>query len=414
MAFPEGWTAIGEKQTPDQKKFATYRQLGGTAFYDKWLAMGKPATPKEETPYEAPAVKRIREEKEAKGALPYPDEQGNYVNYPPGKVTMANDKVITLEEYKKSQELDIPDALSPGLPGTPAGYTGSDENDYWDQGVPPPNGKFSYKDGAGRIMVWNGIDNYIQGGFDASAVYQGEETKNVPPPNGVYQYDDGTGRIMVWDGQNSYIQGGFDPTKIYVDPGKKEAEQARLDREDRQFYEKLAQDREFALQEKQMGMAQLEQQRQQRLAELSANPMSWLQYAAEAGTMPGIQPWMLPLMPQQYSELGAGAAVPGYVQGPASKAYDEFQTGLQAKLGGGLEMGTSYNPAPLPGPVSMSGMPNLTPMSMQYWARMNPSSQSQYLGYEKARTGQTPEDTLSRMRAGAAPSGKFGGLSWKR
>ena len=130
---------------------------------------------------------------------------------------------------------------------------------------------------------------------------------------------------------------------------------------------------------RQQQQQELEAQKQQRLAQLAAQPISWLQYAAESGQQPAIQPWMLPLMPQEYSQLQTGGAIPGY-QGTAG----------------------------------MTGMPSLINPSRQYQARMGPTAQQQYYGYQQAQTGATPEEMQFRLWSQSPPGGRFGGLTYQR
>ena len=63
----------------------------------------------------------------------------------------------------------------------------------------------------------------------------------------------------------------------------------------------LQQQREIAGEEmgweKEMWEQRLGAEREERLATLAAQPMSWLEYAALSGDQPAVQPWMLPLMP---------------------------------------------------------------------------------------------------------------------
>lgn len=120
----------------------------------------------------------------------------------------------------------------------------------------------------------------------------------------------------------------------------------------------------------------LEAEKQQRLATLRANPASWLEYASLSGEMPAIQPWMLPLMPQQYAGSTAGQSLPGY------------QAGAE----------------------TMAGLPGMVTPSAQYMSRLAPSARQQYYGYERARTGATPEDIAWRLWSQAPPSGMYGGL----
>jgi len=142
---------------------------------------------------------------------------------------------------------------------------------------------------------------------------------------------------------------------------------------------------ELRLAEQQMKMEmqqrqqQMEMQQQQYLAQLAANPMSWLEYAAAAGTTPAIQPWMLPLMSQEYSQLQAGQAIPGYG-----------------------------------GTAGMTEMPELINPSAQYLSRMGPTAQAQYYGYQHAQQAALPAETEFRQWSASAPGGANRGLSYRR
>ncbi len=125
---------------------------------------------------------------------------------------------------------------------------------------------------------------------------------------------------------------------------------------------------------------QLQQEQQQRLATLAANPKSWLEYAATANQPPVIQPWMLPMMSKDYSGAGmpqAGDVIPGWTA------------------------------------TNMTGMPDLGNPSAQYWARMGPTAQQQYFGYQQADQAMTPEESQFRLWNTAPPSG-FRGFSQVR
>jgi len=131
---------------------------------------------------------------------------------------------------------------------------------------------------------------------------------------------------------------------------------------------------ETAFQQQMLG-----QEQQQHLAQLRAEPASWLQYAAAAGQPAVVQPWMQPLMPQEYTQFGAGEPIPGFA-----------------------------------GTEGMAGMPQLTTPSRQYQARMGPTAMEQYYGYEQARTGARPEETEWRLWSQAPPAGTYGGLRYTR
>jgi hypothetical protein len=160
-------------------------------------------------------------------------------------------------------------------------------------------------------------------------------------------------------------------------------QQAQVDLANRQFaYEQTQSQPDYSLQIAQMNQQQnqaelawqqqqwnqqLAQEQKNYLANLAAEPRSWLEYAAAAGQPPGIQPWMMPLMPQDYGITTTGEAIPGWTA------------------------------------TSGQGMPTLTSPSAQYQARMGPTAEQQYLGYEQARTGSRPEETQFRLWSMAPP-----------
>ncbi len=137
--------------------------------------------------------------------------------------------------------------------------------------------------------------------------------------------------------------------------------------------QQLEYQRQQAAQDAAYRQQQLEQEQKNYLAQLAAQPKSWLEYAATANTPPVIQPWMLPLMPQEYAGLPqAGEVIPGW---------------------------TAQN---------MTGMPDLIPPSGQYMARMGPTAQQQYYGYMQADKAMTPEESRWRLWSMAPPSGRRG------
>jgi len=129
----------------------------------------------------------------------------------------------------------------------------------------------------------------------------------------------------------------------------------------------------------QMQQAQMQQAEQERQykAQLAANPMSWLQYSAYTKEQPAVQPWMMPLSQKDYG----------------------WQTGQQ-----------------IPGwnPEGGGGMADLTNPSTQYWARMGPTAQQQYAGYQQWDKAQRPEETQFRLGAQTAPAGRNFNLQWMK
>ncbi len=128
----------------------------------------------------------------------------------------------------------------------------------------------------------------------------------------------------------------------------------------------------------QMQQQQLAAEKEQRLAELAANPASWLEYASLSGQPAKVQPWMLPLGYQQYG----------------------YQIGQEIPSTAGA--------------TSMAGLPELTTPSTQYLARMSPSQRQQYYGYQKAKKGLTPSDTEYYLWSQVPRGGGIRGLSYQR
>lgn len=129
-----------------------------------------------------------------------------------------------------------------------------------------------------------------------------------------------------------------------------------------------------------------------KLAALKANPGSWIQYNAQAGTPPAVQPWMQPLMPQQYQNTQVGAAIPGW-NGAVTP-----QVGANSNQAGMLQpQGQSQQYQQAPAGTGLAGMPDLINPSAQYMARLAPSMRQQYQSYQQAQTGESPEDTQMRL-----------------
>jgi hypothetical protein len=131
--------------------------------------------------------------------------------------------------------------------------------------------------------------------------------------------------------------------------------------------------------EQQWRQQQLDADKQQRLATLATQPKSWLEYASLANQAPVVQPWMLPLMPQDYQKTQpVGSAISGWT------------------------------------PENMKGMPDLVNPSAQYLARMGPTAQEQYYAYQQADQGLTPEEQQFRLWSQGPPSGSNKGLTAQR
>ena len=204
------------------------------------------------------------------------------------------------------------------------------------------------------------IDDFMgpgAGGGGAGGAFPTE-----PPPMG-YQW--------VWDASSSqYVLepgGGVDP---FAQQGL-DLQREQLEAQMAYWQQQSTLDRDRMAQEAALYKAQ-------ETARLAAQPISWLQYAQYTGETPAVQPWMLPLSSGDYPQLQAGQAIPGYQQG------------------------------------NMTGMPDLLRPSAQYYSRMGPTNQQQYLGYQQADQGAMPQETMWRQEQYAPPGGRFAGLSRRR
>ena len=174
------------------------------------------------------------------------------------------------------------------------------------------------------------------------------------------------------------------------------------------------QQQQLDVQQQQFQAQQASQTRQER-ARLSANPISWLQFADFTGEPPVVQPWMIPLGGQQ--GLQAGQPFPGLTRNPQSfedldtlGAFDSMRAAgvSEESIRLSLQAGQAHTPS---GGFDFSTLPELTTPSTQFLSRAGPTAQLQWLGFKQARTGAIPEESLFRRRAGAPPGGSFSGLS---
>ena len=209
------------------------------------------------------------------------------------------------------------------------------------------------------------MDDYIQTGFDPKAIYQLPETISpFQQAQLTWQQQQAQQEQANWQAQQAWQQQQATQQQGW--------QQQQLEQERQQQQQQMGWYREQAQ------MQQQEQERQYR-SQLVANPMSWLQYASYTGEQPVIQPWMLPLMPQQYAGTTAGEKIPGW------------------QAGG-----------------SMTALPGMTTPSTQYWGRMGPTAQQQYMGYQQGQGGINPMETQFRLQSQAPPGGRNYGLTWGR
>jgi hypothetical protein len=243
----------------------------------------------------------------------------------------------------------------------------------------------TYIDANGNLQRWNPYTGtYDDAGYTAPAT--STASNNLTSKGILYNYVDAQGLThTVYDDGSDVISGG---NASGIDP----YQQAMLDYQQQQATAQQAyQQQQLGFQQQQLqyqqqqDAASLAAEKERYLAQLKANPGSWLEYAAASGSTPVVQPWMLPLMPGQYG-MGQGTTT-------------QVGTPIQGWAG-------SNN--------SAQGMPDLLTPSSQYLARMSPSSRSQYYGYQQADKGATPEDTSWRLWSQAPPSGGNSGLVYSR
>lgn len=220
------------------------------------------------------------------------------------------------------------------------------------------------------------------------------------------------GYFYTWDefeGKNRRVD--FDASRVVepeaeAPPGETESERLSRERLRRQFEttearleEEFRSTREFQeegrrLEQERFGQ-QLAADREERLAQLAAQPISWLQHAALSGQQPVVQEWMKPLM-RPGQALQVGQPIPG------------FQAGAP---GAGFVSGTA---TPQPLGTQFANLPELRRPAAQLFARMGPTAQAQWAGFRQARTGVPPQETLFRQRQGGPPGAGRGGFQQQR
>ena len=148
-------------------------------------------------------------------------------------------------------------------------------------------------------------------------------------------------------------------------------------------------------------------QEQQFASQLAANPINWLQFGAFTGQPPVIQPWMSPLGFQNTGQGFQNITLPGAQGGTATPQ------GLQVgqPIPGFEPTGGTPTTVGALGTQTFANLPQLTTPSAQLQARWGPTAQAQFLGFERARTGASPQETQFRLGSQRAPAGRFGGFS---
>ena len=251
-------------------------------------------------------------------------------------------------------------------------------------------------------------------------------------------WTDAGGQIWVWDSNTGkYVMGGYDPTKDtsrqMTDYQRQQLalqQQSMNQSASAQAASNAAQSAataqsaaNLAWQQKQAEQ-ELALRKQENLANLAANPKSWLQWNSAGGTTPQIQPWMLPMQPGQYglTPLSAPRTVTTAPTTPRRRVTIGSGGGAYTtSVGGETQQVPADNTAwqvgqNIPGytATDMKGMPTLLNPSTQLFARLAPSMQQQYAGYQQAQTGATPEDTAWLLANAAPPAGRNTGFRYQR
>lgn len=239
----------------------------------------------------------------------------------------------------------------------------------------------------GMIMVWRDGQWEETGDYDDETVaklelekVKAEEKKglnargNVVTEKPTGRYDDyGYEIIEVVENEpsgrevkRSTKQGTYNAAKDIA----YQAEQVRL-RQDR------ADQEAWRLWQQGQATAQLETDRQARLANLKAQPISWLEYSLANKSQPAYQPWMFGLLPKPIAAQAQAGVTPLPV---------DFTKGAEV--------------------ADLTKLPELTTPSTQYQARMGPTGFQQFLGYERARTGAPAEEIDWKLWNQAPPGGR--------
>lgn len=246
------------------------------------------------------------------------------------------------------------------------------EQDIWGElGIAPPVQPLTYEEALAKAREL-GPDYYVD--YDEATGGYTVQRKPFTAGTEMSEWQRAQLELAQQEAQRAYEQMMWEREQAGVTPPMTEWQEAQAGYQEAQMAQQQQMQQQMIDWYREQQQAGLGLQQQQMLASLRAQPASWLEYAMLAGEAPVIQPWMLPLMPQQYAGLEAGAPLPGWP-----------------------EEGES-----------LAGLPELTRPSAQYLARMSPSAREQYAGYRQARTGMAPSDIGWRQWSQAPPTGGFG------
>lgn len=329
------WFTIGGETTPTV--------AGGVMPYDDLLKAGVTDTAK------AIYIKTNYPDKLAEWLL-LPTEEGGGANYLSTAPVVASGLVQLPDGtyWSIADQRIVPDEFAQSLISEAMGVTPSplpaDAN--WvipGQVAQLPDGSYVGPNGVpiDPARAQQIIDTYYGAGYTPQTPMPTE-----PPASG-YRWE--------WDGQGWTQVPGLVPTPP-SEVGMTEWQQAQLGLEQQQFgAQQTYQQQQLAFQQQQFQAEQAyrtqgaAQEQRNYLANLMANPASWLEYSMAAGQPAVVQPWMLPLMPGQY-DLQAGQVIPGWPGAPTAAPQGGVQptapTGAGIPAQAGLWGGTPQVTAP--------------------------------------------------------------------
>ena len=315
-----------------------------------------------------------------------------------------------------------------GTGGVPRGVTVSEPPT---PGQLRPSERIAQRD-ADRVRLGGGAP---PGGAPPTGGFGGvpPQPTEPPPPGFEWRYDTQANRwIPKFTGQTAQQQSQADLEQQRIDIQRQGAQpqaispfqQQQFGLRQREFEASQSQfQQQFGLQQQQQAQAQaqaqaqlqfqqqqaeqaVELQRQQFTSQLAANPINWLQFAAFTGQPPVIQPWMVPL---GFQNTGQGITP----QGGAAQGGAATPQGLQAgqPIPGFEPTGGTPTTVGAQGTQTFANLPQLNTPSAQLQARWGPTAQAQFLGFQRARTGASPQETQFRLGSQRAPTGRFGGFS---
>ncbi len=363
-----------------------------SSLYQTWVETGRPTTPGGLTPLAQRGIREsgLEELVEATGVdipgAPGPTPQQQLIS---GAAAVTAGRTVPLTGQAEPQGETVSGTIRP-LPGeTAAEYRARIGTQLRVLGDPVQEIHL------GRSGFWNAQGQFVSTNqFGEQEIIDFEPSRRAP----LQQQVAPTELTPFQKAQQEQSQKQFEATQRRL-TAQTEADQKFRESQFKFQQQQLEADQLFREQ-------QLTSQREERLAQLAANPISWLQHAALSGQTPVVQPWMIPLM-RPGQNLQIGQPIPG------------FQSNVQSGLPGAALEGPQGGFLPgsaTPAPVGnqFANLPELRRPSAQLFSRFGPTAQRQFLGFRQARTGIPPEEALFRQRQAGPPGAARGALQQQR